>query len=581
MMPEALSLGAIDWLTFGGYLGLLSIIGYVAGRAREPADASSSGYFLAGRSLPWYVVGSSYIAANISIEHFIGLIGAAYIYGIAVATGEWSTVIAFTFLIWLFIPFLLGAGVFTTPEYLERRFNAGMRAIFATVTVAANIFAFLGPVIYGGGLVVVGTLGLAGGNALQWAILALGFAAGLWAIWGGLKSIAWMDTLTLVVKVGGGLTVTIAGLLALGDGSLLDGAHELIVRNQAQSGAWAVAASKFAQEMVGAESYDRLSVIQPLTHETNPWTHWVFSFFYVGLWYTVINQFLVQRILAARSMYDARMGMTLASFLKLLLPFIVVVPGLIWFALHPEFLAEAPTLSDVRPIADQTYVQMVEALVPIGLRGVLLAALFGAIQSTVSGVLTSTSTILTLDVYKRFVKPGASEAELVRLGRILTALVLALAVGLAIWISSLKLSLFVYMQELYTFFAPPFSAVFLLGILWRRVTGRAALVTVIAGFAFGIGVKLAVQGGIAPAALAPYSNQGLLNWGACMLLCAGLSLVTAPPRADQITDSLTFNWRTLDFGAGLEGPWWRSVAFWSPLSVVLMFGFVILFSVIV
>lgn len=587
-MTASISLTAWDWAAFAAYLVALSMIGWWAGRKTAGVEEGSEDYFLAGRALPWYVVGSSYIAANISTEHFIGLIGAAFIYGIAVATGEWSTVIAFTFLIWLFIPFLLNAKVFTAPEFLERRFNPQMRFLFALVTVIANIVAFLAPVIYGGGLAFVKiveldtVLGFDQGSpaGLYVAITGIGVLAGGWAIWGGLKSVAWMDLLTIVIKIGGGLLVTLFGLAALGHGNIIDGFAEMVARNQGQGEAWRAAIDRFSQEIVGSADYNRLSVIQPLTHQTNPWTHWIFSFFYIGLWYTVINQFLVQRIFAAKDMYHARMGMTFASYLKLLLPFVVVMPGLIWFAMHPEILSGAATLAEVRPVADQTYVSMIQTLIPVGVKGILLAALFGAIQSTVAAVLNSTSTILTLDFYKRFHRPDASERDLVRIGRGITAVVLVLSIMLGIWISTLGASLFVYIQELYTFFAPPFSAVFLLGTLWRRVNGTAALSTVILGFTFGVVVKIMVQSGVAPDWLVPYANQGLLNWVLCMTLCVVVSLLTAPPRPEQISEDLAFNLKTMNLGGGLGGPWYKGVPFWSAGSIVLMFTFMFIFSVL-
>ena len=593
-MSPTLSLGAADYLTFLGYFVALSLIGWWAGRKQH---ADSSDYFLAGRSLPWYVVGSSYIAANISSEHFIGMIGAAMIYGICVATPEWSSVIAFSFLIWIFIPFLLSARVFTAPEFLEKRFNATMRFFFAAVTVIANVVAFLAPVIYGGGLALERVIGLnallgldpaaiAAGTQTSWglwlAIAIIGFAAGVWAVWGGLKSVAWMDLLTIVIMVVGGLSVTWFGLrhLAGDSGSLIEGFRVMVERNQATTGAWQAAAEHLRPEIVpGAATYNRLSVIQPLTHETTPWTHWVLSFFYIGLWYTVINQFMVQRILGAKNLYHARMGITFAGYLKLLLPFVVVVPGLIWFAMHPEILLTGK-VDAVRPEADKTYVNLIRELVPVGLKGLLLAALFGAIQSTVSAVLNSTSTILTLDFYKRLLNPHVTEAHSVQLGRGITAVLLVLSIGLGIWISSLQASLFVYIQVLFTFFAPPFSAVFLLGTLWRRVSGTAATITVIAGFILGIAVKAWVGAGTAPAWLGPYANQGVLNWAFCMVACTLLSLVTAPPRPEQIGDDLTFNWRRLNLGGDLGHPWWRNVTFWWALSVAAMAAFIVIFGVL-
>lgn len=586
-------LSLIDYATFLAYFVALSVIGWSASK-RQKDD--STGYFLAGRSLPWYVVGSSFIAANISTEHFIGMVGAAVIYGICVATPEWSSVIAFTFLIWVFIPFLMSARVFTAPEFLERRFSVTLRFFFAVVTVIVNIFGFLAPVLYGGGLALdrvfdfgaiwsratEGTFlyGYENGG-LYLAIALIAVAAGLWAILGGLRSAAWMDVLTIIVKLGGGLLVTWFGLKALaGGGSAWTGFKVMIEHNQAQSGVWKEAVEHVRGSILpGAASYNRLSVIQPLTHETTPWSHWILSFFYIGLWYTVINQFMIQRVLAARSLFDARMGIVFAGFLKLLLPFVVVVPGLIFFALHPEVLLQG-NLESIRPEADRTYINMIRDLVPIGLKGVLLAALFGAIQSTVSAVLNSTSTVATLDIYKRFINPALSEHGSVRLGKWITSLTLIISILSAFYIGSMKASLFVYIQQLYTFFAPPFSAIFLLGTVWRRVNGTSATITVFAGFAFGMAVKLGVTAAGGPDWLVPYSNQGIVNWAICMVLCAVLSLLTAPPRADQVTDDLALNWKNLNLGGGLGARWYTSVTFWWALSFAGMTAFVIIFGAI-
>ncbi|MBC6995079.1 sodium/solute symporter [Neolewinella lacunae] len=593
-MGNSFALTPWDYLTFIAYFLLLSFVGYWFGRKK---DEDSADYFLAGRSLPWYVVGASYIAANISTEHFIGMIGAAVIYGICVATPEWSSIIAFSFLIWIFIPFLLSAKVFTAPEFLEKRFNSQMRFFFGLITVIANIVAFLAPVIYGGGLILERVMGInqllgvdpaavldgtATDTGLYLGIAVIGVAAGVWAIWGGLKSVAWMDLLTIVIMIFGGLSVTFFGLAYLGEGAgILEGTRVMLERNQANSGLFLEAMDNIRAGIVGAdtETYNRLSVIQPLTHETTPWTHWIMSFFYIGLWYTVINQFMIQRVLGAKDQYHAQMGVTFAGFLKLLIPFVVVIPGLIWFAIHPEMLI-GQSLENIRPEADKTYVNLISLLVPVGLRGILLAALFGAIQSTVSAVLTSTSTILTMDFYKRYYKPGASEDEVVGTGRIITAVVLVLSILLGIWISTLGQSLFVYIQELFTFFAPPFSAVFLLGTFWKRVNGTAAFTTSVAGLIFGFLVKVWVNSGGAPEWLGPYANQGLLNWAFCMVLVTVISLLTAPPPPEKVTDDLTFNLKKLQFLPKDGRPWYQGVAFWWTLSVILMFALIFVFGVL-
>ncbi len=593
----------LDFTAFFLYFILLSVIGWFAGRSKKNA---ASDYFLAGNTLPWYVVGSSYIAANISTEHFLGMIGAAVLYGIVVATPEWSAVIAFTFLIWIFIPFLLSSKVYTTPEFLEKRFNKEMRIIFAVITIIANISAFMAPVIYGGGLIVEEALGfnklfgldtglIASGDAMNWglyfSIVLIALAAGVWAIWGGLKSVAWMDVLTIVIMVAGGLTVTFLGLTWLGDGEgVVAGFSKMLEVNRGNTG-WAKEwinnnVVNILNGSSAGDGYNRLSVLQPVNHATTPWTHWVFSFFYIGLWYTVINQHMIQKVFAAKNMYHARMGMTFAAFLKLLLPFIVVVPGLIYFAMEPDFLFSSSwaTMSEE---ANKTYILMIDKLVPVFLVGFLLAALFGAIQSTVSSVLNSTSTIFTIDLYKEYINKNAGDKREITVGKLSGTIILVISILLAVVLAETKINIFVYIQTMYTFIAPPFSAIFLIGMLWRRVNGKDVLIAVIAGFALAGILKylelvaLKESTTAFAAFIKPFANQGLIVWAFCMIVTSISAFITPPPAAEKVSDGLAFNFKKMSgiFKEGLGDKWYSGVTFWWTLCFVLMIVFVIVFSI--
>ncbi len=565
------SLELIDYLAFGLYFIILCWIGFWTGR-KEKTDTGD--YFLAGRDLPWYVVGSSFLASNISTEHFIGMIGSAFIYGICVSLYEWSNIGSFTLLIWFFIPFLLSAKVFTTPEFLEKRFNPTLRLFFAIVTVISNVVAFLAAVLYGGGLALHKLFGW----NLWFSIAALGIVAGSWAIYGGLRSVAWTDFFTVIIMIAGGLMVTILGLYMLsGDShSLIDGFKVMLERNQAQHGVWAEVVSKNAQEMAQTDTYNRLSVIQPTTHKVVPWPFLIFGVFSLSIWYNVLNQFMIQRVLGARNMYHARMGIVLAGFFKIFMPLIIVVPGLILFAQFPEVM-RLPW-DEIQPEADKGYVTMLQMLVPAGLRGLFLAALFGAIQSTVNSVLNSTATIFTLDIYKRLLLPFASEKHLVRMGMLSSVVILLISIVLAGFIDRFGDSLFVYIQSLYAFFAPPFAAVFLLGILWRRINATGATVGVLSGFVLGILMKVYVQGENHPGWLEPFAIQAIVNWAFCSVLCIVVSLGTAKPRAEQITDQLTFNWRKMNIFSELGTAWYNSVVLWWSLFAGIILLLVLAFS---
>jgi SSS family solute:Na+ symporter len=569
---DSFPLAWIDYVAFGSYFVVLCAIGLWTGR-KEKTDADD--YFLAGRTLPWYVVGSSFIASNISTEHFIGMIGAAFVYGICVAMSEWGNVLSFSVLIWLFIPFLLASRVFTTPEFMEKRFHPLLRQMFALLTIISNVVAFLAAVLYGGGLALQSLFGW----GLWFSIIALAVVAGSWAIYGGLRSVAWTDFFTVIVMIVGGLMVTILGLLMLSgeEHSLVAGWNVMIERNQSQIGIWKEVVAQNAQNCARVDGYNRLSVIQPITHETNPWPALFLGLFSVSIWYNVINQFMIQRVLGAKNMYHARMGIVLAGYMKILMPVIVVVPGLILFAQFPEVMQRP--WPEIRPEADKGYIHMLQTLIPVGMRGLFLAALFGAIQSTVNSVLNSTATVFTLDIYQRLWNRHATEKQLVRTGMISSVVILIISILIAGFINRLGGSLFVYIQSLYAFFAPPFSAVFVLGVLWRRINGPGTVVAVILGFVLGIGMKLYVQFVPDHAAwLEPYSMQGIVNWAVCVAVCIAVSLLTPPPQPEQVADQLTFNWHRLNIFSDLGEKWYTSVLTWWGLFVVLVLALTLLFS---
>jgi len=568
-------LNSIDLIVFCGYFVALVAIGFLVGaRQRKTAEE----YFLAGRRLPWYVVGASFIGSNISTEHFIGMVGFAYVYGICVAQWEWGNIFAFSVLVWLFIPFLLSSRVFTAPEFLERRFNPACRLFFAVLTVVANITAFLAAVLYAAALGLkaafawpdyVSVLGIEI-STIVLGVVAIGVVAGSYAIYGGLRSVAWTDVFQVAVMVVGGVLVTLFGLRFLGDGEgILAGWRTMIARNLGQGAAWADAIAKAAPEIVQRPTYNRLQMFQPMTHAIVPWPTIFLSWLSVSIWYNCINQLMIQRVFAAKDEWHARMGIIFAGFMKIFLPVITILPGLIYFAMRPG-------LTDKMDV-DQGYVVMVMQLLHLGVRGLLLAALFGAIQSTVDSVLNSTSTIVVLDIYRKFIRPEAAEETLVRLGKWCGAVVLIIAMVLAPMIERLGSGVFYYIQNLYAYFAPPFAAVFLAGILWRRATATAATVTIPAGMAFGFFLEFVVFKYWIGAGTA-FTLRSVYNWAFCMALMIVLSLATPPPPPEKVTDCTTINWRTLVSFKNLGSPWYRNIALWYFLFIAGILACYLAFS---
>ena len=546
-----------DYIAIALFFIILSVVGYLAGRGER---ASSEEYFLAGKKLPWYVVGGSFIASNISSDQFIGMVGAAMVYGVCVSLYEWANVATFAILIWFFVPFLLGSKVFTTPEYLEKRFSPTVRTVFAVVTIISNVVAFLAAVLYGGALALHELFGW----DLWPSIIGLGIVAGVWAVYGGLSSVAWTDLFTVAVMLVGGIVVTVLGLQALAPegGGVVDGFQVMLERNEATSGKWAEAVQSNTQELAGTDTYNRLSVIQPATHPLTPAVSMITFVLSVSLWYNVLNQFMIQRVLGAKNMYHARMGIVFAGWLKVILPVITIVPGMILFAMKPELLLIEPW-GDVKPAADKGYVKLIQELVPAGLRGLFLAALFGAIQSTVNSVLNSTSTIITFDLYRRLWRPQSSDRNLVMVGVVASVVVLAVAIVIGRFIGDLGGGLFEYVISLYVLFAPPFAAVFLLGILWRRVTAPAALATVIVGMAAGLGLKIFLTNSSDyPLWLDSFPNQASILYLISMATCVIVTFLTPPPNPEQVTDQLCMNWKRLNIFSNLGDRWYKNVVFW-------------------
>lgn len=552
-------LETIDLIVFVSYFVALVGIGlFVARKGRQ----TSEDYFLAGRSLPWYVVGTSFIGSNISTEHFIGMVGAAYVYGICIAQWEWGNIFAFSALIWFFIPFLLASRVFTAPEFLERRYNATCRLLFAVFTVVANITAFLAAVLYSAALGLQQMFGW----EIWIGVLVMAVTAGSYAIYGGLRSVAWTDLFQTTVMVIGGVIVTYLGLSALGDGEgVLAGWRIMIERNLGRGDAWAKALADSGQKLLGSDSYHRLSVFQPLNHPIVPWVTIFTTWLSISIWYNCINQFMVQRVLAARDDWHARMGIVLAMFMKIFLPLIIVIPGLIYFAMKPG-------ITDQKVI-DQTYPVLVTTLVHAGLKGLLLAALFGAIQSTVDSVLNATSTIVTLDLYKKFLKPDADEPSLARMGMYTSAAVLVFASILAPFIEMLGKGVFIYVQNLYAHFAPPFAAIFLVGILWKRANGPSAT----ASIAFGILASICIQFTTEMS----FTLRATIVWAGCVVLQVIVSLITDPPPKEKTTPDLVAAWGSLQIFNNLGTPWHQNLLVWYAVAAFGMVSCYVVFSSLV
>jgi len=569
-VTSTLAMLPLDYIEFFVFLILLCAVGIWSGRGERK---STNDYFLAGRTLPWYVVGGSYVAANVSTEHFVGLVGISFLQGVVPALAQWQTSLIEIVIVFLFVPFLIKARITTVPEYLAKRFGQGVRQVFALLTIFANISIFMAAVMYAGGLALSGFFGW----PLLWCIIGTGIFAGGWAVYGGLNTVAWTGLLTAVVKIGGVGLLTIFALKAMTpSGSIIDGFMYVMQMNMAETGVWKQAVEASAPNLTQYGEYNRMTVFQPPDHPLAPWTGTFFGLLAVGVWYGVMNQFIVQRVLGAKDIWHARMGLLMAGYAKLLLPFIVVLPGLILFARYPEFL-----LGDWKTAvhrADGGFVLLVQEFLPVGLRGLLLAVLISAVQATVSAVVNATAAILTLDIYVPLINPNATEKQRVRFGMWASVGAIAAGIAMAIYVSQQSAGIFQYMQTLNAFVAPPFAAILWVGLIWKRTNGAGAMAAVIGGLATGLLIKLVGYSVDMPSWYYAFANQAAVCLAVSLLLCVVGTLLHPARSPGTETDPVTF-WNSRDtLTQGLGDRWYNSVVFWAGVLLVLTCACMLIFS---
>ena len=560
----------LDYIEFFVFLVLLCAVGLWSGRGERK---STNDYFLAGRTLPWYVVGGSYVAANVSTEHFVGLVGISFLQGVVPALAQWQTSLIEIIIVFLFVPFLIKARITTVPEYLAKRFGQGVRQVFALLTIFANISIFMAAVMYAGGLALSGFFGW----PLLWCIIGTGIFAGGWAVYGGLNKVAWTGLLTAVVKIGGVGLLTIFALKAMTpSGGIIDGFMYVMHMNMAETGVWKQAVEASAPNLTQYGEYNRMTVFQPPDHPLAPWTGTFFGLLAVGVWYGVMNQFIVQRVLGAKDIWHARMGMLMAGYAKLLLPFIVVLPGLILFARYPEFL-----LGDWKAAvhrADGGFVLLVQEFLPVGLRGLLLAVLISAVQATVSAVVNATAAILTLDIYVPLINPKATQKQRVRFGMWASVGAIAAGIAMAIYVSQQSAGIFQYMQTLNAFVAPPFAAILWVGLMWKRTNGAGAMAAVVGGLLTGLLIKLVGYSVDMPSWYYAFANQAAVCLAVSLLLCVVGTLLHPARSPGTETDPITF-WNSRDtLTQGLGDRWYNSVILWAGVLLVLTCACMLIFS---
>jgi SSS family solute:Na+ symporter len=440
------ALASADLAVIAAYFLVVFGIGFYFSRK----ERTSTEYFLAGRNIGWFAIGASLFVSNISTEHFIGLAGSGATSGLAVGHFEWLACLILLILGWVFVPFYLRSNVFTMPEFLERRFNRGSAVYLASISIIAYILTKISVHLWAAAIVLER---VAGWSPLTAAVVLV-IVTGVYTIAGGLSAVIYTEVVQTLVLLTGAIALTFIGLSHAGGFGALRAA---------------VPASYF-------------HMIKPMSDPEFPWTGIFFGAPLLGIWYWCTDQVIVQRVLSARDEGNAKAGTIFAGFLKILPVFLLVLPGIIAVALYRPMFQFGPNGQVLN--GDIAFPTLIINLLPTGLVGLMIAALLAALMGGMASVFNSASTLVTLDFYKKL-QPNASEARLVNIGRIATAIMVLLGLAWVPFIHLISGQLYIYLQSVQAYISPPIAACFILGILWPRLNGGGALASLLTGFVLG------------------------------------------------------------------------------------------------
>lgn len=464
-----MELSQLDLIIFGVYI--VGVIGFGVWIANRDKNATASDYFLASRSLPWWAVGGSLIASNISAEQIIGMNGSGFELGLAIAAYELMAAITLILVAKFLLPVFLKKGIYTMPQFLEERYNGTVRTIMSVFWIALFVFVNIATVLYLGGLAIEQLLGV----PLMWGIIGLVLYSASFSIFGGLKAVVWTDVLQVIVLMIGG-TVAAWGILSVvGGGSVFTGISELMT----------VVPERFEMLFEPGDTY-----VETLSGETKSSFQLLpgFALLFGGMWivnsyYWGNNQYIIQRALASKNLPEAQKGVAFAALMKIFIPFFAVLPGIAAF-----YLMKKGVDVDIQK-ADQAFPWVLSNYVGPGLQGLTFAALVAAIGSSISSMVNSASTIFTLDIYQKFMNPSSSQKNLVRVGQIASAASLVIGAMVAPALGSLG-QVFQYIQEYTGFISPGVFTVFIFGMFWRRSTSQAAMAVVLASIPLSLLFKI-------------------------------------------------------------------------------------------
>jgi SSS family solute:Na+ symporter len=456
-------MATLDWIVLGIFcLGLVGIIIWVIRHQEE----TSTDYFLAGRDATWLAIGSSIFASNIGSEHLVGLAGAGASSGMAMAHWEmhgWLILI----LGWFFVPFYARSGVFTMPEFLEKRYNKGSRSVLSIISLVSYVFTKVAVTVYAGGVVfkqVFGIESMFGIDFFWISAVGLVVLTGIYTTLGGMKAVLWTSVLQTPILLVGSLSILVIGLIKLGGWSEMMEICRAVPVNEAGD--------------------TMTNLMRSSSDPEYPWTGVILGSAIIGFWYWCTDQFIVQRVLSGRNQKESRRGAILGAAFKLSPVFIFLIPGMIAYSLNAKGMISLPD-------SDSAFSVLVKELLPLGFKGLVVGGILAALMSSLASLFNSSATLFTVDFYQKY-RPQAPEKELVKVGRIATVVVVVLGI---LWIPVMKglgKVLYAYLQDVQSLLAPGIAAVFLLGVASRKTTPMAGLIGLVSGFVLGM-TRLALK----------------------------------------------------------------------------------------
>ncbi|WP_158848199.1 sodium/sugar symporter [Algibacter sp. L1A34] len=465
-----------DYFIFVAYAVLILGVGLWVSRDKEGHQKNAEDYFLASKSLPWWAIGASLIAANISAEQFIGMSGSGFALGLAIASYEWMAAITLIIVGKYFLPIFIEKGLYTIPEFVEKRFSTNLKTILAVFWIALYVFVNLASVLYLGSLALETIMGI----PMMYGVIGLALFAAAYSLYGGLSAVAWTDVIQVIFLVLGGLVTTYIALNTVSGGEGVISGIKIV---------YEAAPDRFTMIFDKSNAYyDMLPGIGVLIGGM-----WVANLYYWGF-----NQYIIQRTLAAKSLKEAQKGILLAAFLKLVIPLIVVIPGIAAYVMinDPEIMARLgdSALNNLPSLeqADKAYPWLLQFL-PTGMKGIAFAALAAAIVSSLASMLNSTSTIFTMDIYKQYINPKATDRATVNVGRLSAAAALIIACIMAPLLGGIDQA-FQFIQEYTGIVSPGILAVFMLGLFWKKTTNKAAIFGALVSVPIAMYFKVAPNG---------------------------------------------------------------------------------------